>query len=365
MTGLSAEKWVLQLCHGYGAPFDGVARQWAALFKGTEYRVLTVFLTGEPSQPVTDLVGSDETVFLQYDSSELRGLKRRQIRDIRRLHAQYQFSLTIAHRYKPIYIATHLPGVPVYGVAHAYDVFEGFWRRLFVTRHQQQLHLIAVSDAVRSNIVADLPKFAPSRIHTVYNRIDVAAMQPHQLDRQQARQHLGVSDDAYVIGNVGRLHPDKDQHTLLKGFALALPDLDEKACLVVIGTGRLDAELKQLADTLGIRDRVHFTGRVADAWKYFKAFDVFALSSRNEPFGMVVLEALAAEVPVVVADSGGAPEIVGDTGNVFKTGNPESLAEALRHKPVFNKHLHERLQQRFSDQAVRQHFWSLLNDRAV
>lgn len=360
MTGVSAEKWVLQLCHGYGAPFDDVARQWVALFKGTEYRVLTVFLTGEPSSPVTDLVGSDETLYLQYDSRELRGLKRRQIQDVRRLHAQYQFIFTVAHRYKPIYIATHLPGVPVYGVAHAYDVFAGFWRRFFVTRHQQQLQLIAVSDAVRRNILAALPKFAPSRIHTVYNRIDVAAMQPQHLDRQRARKHLGVSEDAYVIGNVGRLHPDKDQHTLLKGFAQALPDLGAKACLVVIGTGRLETELKQLAESLGIRDRVHFTGRVAEAWKYFKAFDVFALSSRNEPFGMVVLEALAAEVPVLVADSGGAPEIAGDTGYVFKTGNAESLAKALRTRPVFNRELHERLQQRFSDQAVRQRFWDLL-----
>lgn len=362
MTGASAEKWVLQLCHGYGAPFDDVARQWAALFKGSEYRVLTVFLTGEPCQQVTDLVGSDETVFLQYDSRELRGLKRRQIQDVRRLHAQYQFTFTVAHRYKPMYIATHLTGVPVYGVAHAYDVFAGFWRRWFVTRHQQQLQLIAVSDAVRQNILAALPKFTPSRIHTVYNRIDVSAMQPHHLSRQQARKRLGVGEDAYVIGNVGRLHPDKDQQTLLKGFALALPDLGDNACLVLIGTGRLEAELKQLADSLGIGERVRFTGRVAEAWKYFRAFDVFALSSRNEPFGMVVLEALAAEVPVVVADSGGAPEIVGEAGSIFATGNPESLADSLRGKPAFNPLLRERLQQQFSDQAARQRFWSLLND---
>lgn len=359
MSSVSAEKWVLQLCHGYGAPFDDVARQWAALFKGSAYRVLTVFLTGESCQKVTELVGGDRTVFLQYHSSELRGLKRRQIRDIRRLHSEYGFALTIAHRYKPIYIASHLPGVPVYGVAHAYDVFAGFWRRFHVTRHRQQLHLIAVSDAVRRNILADLPSFPPARVHTVYNRIDMAAMQRQQLDREQARIQLGLSDSAWIVGNVGRLHPDKDQHTLLRGFAAALPELGDEAQLVIVGTGRLEAELKQLAEALGISDRVCFTGRVPDAWKYFKAFDVFALTSRNEPFGMVVLEALAAGVPVVVADSGGAPEIVGDTGIVFETGNPQSLAAALCCKPVFNRELEQRLQQQFSDEAGKQRFWGL------
>lgn len=360
MTGVSTEKWVLQLCHSYGAPFDDVARQWVALFKETEYRVLTVFLTGEPNPAVSALIGGDETVFLQYESRELRGLKRKQIQDIRGLHKQYHFAFTIAHRYKPIYIATHLPKIPVYGVAHAYDVFQGFWRRHFVTRHQQRLHLIGVSQAVRQNIIAALPRFSPTRIHTVYNRIDVAAMQPLQIERSEARKRLGVPEHAYIVGNVGRLHPDKDQHTLLRGFAQALPDLGEAACLVVIGTGRLEAELKQLAGELSIREHVHFTGRVADAWKYFKAFDVFALSSRDEPFGMVVLEALAAEVPVVVADSGGAPEIVGTTENVFKTGSPDSLADALRHKPEFNRQLSQRMEQYFSDPAAKQQFWSLL-----
>lgn len=359
MTSVSAEKWVLQLCHGYGAPFDDVARQWAALFKGSQYRVLTVFLTGEPCPKVTALVGGDRTVFLQYHSRELRGLKRRQIRDIRRLHAEYRFALTIAHRYKPIYIASHLPGVPVYGVAHAYHVFAGFWRRFYVTRRQQQLQLIAVSDAVRRNILTDLPRFSPARVQTVYNRIDVAAMQREQLSRQQARAQLELSERDWIVGNVGRLHPDKDQETLLRGFAMALPGLGDEAQLVIMGSGRLEAELKQLAESLGIGERVRFTGRVPDAWKYFRAFDVFALSSRNEPFGMVVLEALAAGVPVVVADSGGAPEIVGDAGIVFETGNPQSLAAALCRKPVFNRELEHRLQHQFSDEAGKQRFWGL------
>ncbi|BFM13990.1 glycosyltransferase [Maricurvus nonylphenolicus] len=324
---MADKKVVLQLCHSYGAPFDDVARQWRVLFDPSEYEVVTVFLTGEPSDKVSELVGG-EVIYLGYRSKDLRGLKRKQIKDVQQLHAKYNFSLAVAHRYKPIYIATHIKDLPVFGVAHAYGVFEGFWRKRYVASCQQRLTLIGVSHAIRGDIAKTLPAYPEEKLHAIHNHIDTKKYQAGQLGKNAAREALGLPQDAYIVGNVGRLHPDKDQKTLIAGFAKAFPDLDN-GLLVVVGDGRLEDELKQQAKELGVEDAVNFLGRVPDAWQYFKAFDVFALTSNYEPFGMVLLEAMIAGVPVISTDVGGAPEVVGEYGELIPLEGIGALAQAL------------------------------------
>ena len=159
-------KWVLQLCHGYSAPFGDVARQWHTLFDGSDYRVLTVFLTGAPDSQIKSLVGG-EVIFLGFDSKALRGLKVRQIQQIRNLHKQYRFKFAIAHRYKSIYIASHLPKIKVFGVSHAYDVYSRFLRRRYVMSQSDRLFLIGVSNAIRDDARAALPRFPARKIQTV------------------------------------------------------------------------------------------------------------------------------------------------------------------------------------------------------
>ncbi|TFY84032.1 glycosyltransferase, partial [Pseudomonas kairouanensis] len=202
---------------------------------------------------------------------------------------------------------------------------------------------------------------------TLYNRIDVEAMHALQVAKDDARDALGLSPDEWVVGNVGRLHPDKDQATLLKGFALALSQLPADSRLAVLGTGRLEQDLKELARELGIADKVLFLGQVPDARRYFRAFDVFALSSDHEPFGMVLLEAMAAGVPLLATACGGAKEVVEGVGILFPFGDAEHLAQGLGYLAAMDQHqrrqcaelMLERLHARFSDQAVRATFWQL------
>lgn len=320
-------KTVLQLCHGYAPPFDDVARQWKVVFDRTEYRLVTVFLTGSPDPRVAELVGG-EVLFLGYDSEDLRGLKKQQIRELRVLHQNYGFCFAVAHRYKPIYIATHLPDLPVLGVAHAYNVFDQFWRRRYVTRFRDRIWLFGVSDAIRDDIRKSLPRFPPERIQTAYNHIDVKAARSKLVDRDEARKLLGLPADLRVVGNVGRLHPDKDQKTLIEGFAKAARDQD-KTILAIMGAGRLEQTLRQQAVDYGISDKVVFLGRVPEASRYFSAFDVFVLTSNHEPFGMVLLEAMVADLPIISTSVGGAPEILGDSELLFEVGDSERLATLL------------------------------------
>jgi len=206
---------------------------------------------------------------------------------------------------------------------------------------------------------ACLPKFKPENIQTLYNRIDVAAVQAEQVSREEARQFLELPLDAWVVGNVGRLHPDKDQTTLIKGFAKALPELPTGSLLAIMGSGRLEQQLKQLAVDLGVADSVRFLGQVPNGRRYFKAFDLFALTSDHEPFGMVLLEAMAAGVPVIATNCGGAKEVVSDPKCLFELGAVDELSPLLI-ASVGNLPIENSTEQ-FTDSSGRQRFWSWLD----
>ena len=363
----STERHVLQFCHGYDGPFLDCARQYASLFAGSGYRVTTVFLTGAADPEVAEGCASDEVLFMEFSSRDIRGLKLGAIRKLRNIAASRDFSFCIAHRFKPVYVALLATRLPVIGVHHAFGDYQRRSRKLFAHLFRKRLSLLGVSNAVRDDIRKSLPKWPKGRISTLYNRIDIDAVQDAQLPRLEARQALGLPDDAFIVGNVGRLHPDKDQATLIRGFAKALPALPEGSLLAVLGKGRLEQDLKELANELGIGDQVKFLGQVPEARRFFRGFDVFALSSDHEPFGMVLLEAMAAGVPLLATACGGAIEVVEGVGILFPLGDAERLAQGLQHLAVLTDEQREdcaermlgRLHERFSDEAVRDAFWRL------
>ena len=134
-----------------------------------------------------------------------------------------------------------------------------------------------------------------------------------------------------------------------------------------MGKGRLEDSLKSLSRQLGIGEKVIFTGAVPEGVRYFKAFNSFVLSSDHEPFGMVVLEAIIAELPVTICDTGGAPEVCGDDGLLFPLGDDDALAQRMEtllklepeQEAQIVKKLNDRLEKQFTDKAVQDSFWKL------
>ena len=218
-----------------------------------------------------------------------------------------------------------------------------------------------MSDAVRDDIRRCLPSWPQDRIETLHNRLDAEAARRSLLPRAEARLQLGLPDGVPVIGNVGRLHPDKDQATLIAGFAAALPALPSGTLLAIAGSGPLEGKLRAQAEALGIAASVRFLGQIPEARRCFKAFDLFVLSSDHEPFGMVLLEAMAADVPVMATACGGAPEVVDDPVSLFPLGDSHALAGMLMRffaVPSAGT-LGCALEEKFSDQAARKRFFSL------
>ncbi len=331
------------------------------MFKGTKYKVMTIYLTGDQNAHVERDTQSDEVVFLGYKSKQVRGLKLGAIAKIKSIVKQKDFLFCIAHRVKPTYVALLATKLPVISVHHNYNDYSRWSRRLFVNFFQHRLLMLGVSNSVRDDLRQDLLGWEEERIQTLYNHIDVETTQAAILPKDEARQSLALPQDAYVIGNVGRLHHDKDQATLIRGFHEALPELPQNSLLYIAGKGPLESELKQLITRLDLKDKVILAGNVPDAKRYFKAFDVFVLTSDREPFGMVLLEAMAAELPIICSDCGGGAEVVRGVGQLFTFRDYRHFKEVLLKlkRSEQQKASTDKLKNLFSDESVKTKFFEL------
>ena len=135
---------------------------------------------------------------------------------------------------------------------------------------------------------------------------------------------------------VGRLAPWKGQDLFLRAFARAFPNGPERAIVVggaLFGETEYEAQLHALAEELGLSGRVEFTGHVNDVAAQLDRADVLTHASvLAEPFGLVVVEAMAAGLPVIAANSGGPSEVITDgiDGLLYPTSDEKALAELLR-----------------------------------
>jgi len=321
----------LQISHGYNAPFLGVSMHYASML-AAQGDVTTLYLSGGESDAVRESTGGDKVLFWELTPKGMKGLKVGLIWKLYKFIRDEKFDVVLCHRYKAIYLALtcQLLGLNFkqVGVIHAFSCFHHITRRWFLSLFKRKLLVLGVSNSVRDDIRQSMPSFPSNKIQTLYNAIDVAEVESRQLDKKQSRVFLGLNDKAFVIGNVGRLHPDKDQTTLIKAFA----GFNKKvpgSQLAILGSGRLEETLKALACELGVQKDVLFLGQVADAVNYYKALDLFVLSSDKEPFGLVLLEAMVARVPVVASNCGGAAEVVNGAGCLFEFGDFVELSELM------------------------------------
>lgn len=149
--------------------------------------------------------------------------------------------------------------------------------------------------------------------------------------RAEMRRALGL-EDPYVL-YVGRLDPDKNVRRLLEAFALLVREGLRGTRLVLAGAKDHEAaRLPELAQSLGITDRVVFAGYVKEAHlvPLYQEAAAFCFPSLNEGFGLPVLEAMAAGLPVVTSNLSSLPEVIGDTGIQVDPRSVEALAAGLR-----------------------------------
>lgn len=175
-----------------------------------------------------------------------------------------------------------------------------------------------------------IKRIDPQKVIWAPNWIDYARFSGHGRSRQETRRKWCLSESQVVVGTVGRLDEQKGHCYLIDAF----PGILEKhpdVVLVFVGDGPLRARLEHQACQRGVFDACHFVGFVEDIETAYPAFDLFVLSSIYEPFGLVLLEAMASCVPVVASDVDGVPEFVdhGKNGFLVPAKDPVAITEAV------------------------------------
>jgi glycosyltransferase involved in cell wall biosynthesis len=191
--------------------------------------------------------------------------------------------------------------------------------------HQASL-IVGVSSAVMEEMRRAGTN--PESMRVIQNGID-----PHRLDNRTGidpRMRFGIPPHAFVVGTAGSLIPRKATALVLEAFATLRHS--RLLWLLVAGDGPDRAELMSLAARLGIADRTTFVGSYRDAGPIFRAMDVHVLASRDEAFGLVLIEAAMCGVPSIASDLSGIREVVshGRTGLLVPAGEPARFAAAIQ-----------------------------------
>jgi glycosyltransferase involved in cell wall biosynthesis len=183
-----------------------------------------------------------------------------------------------------------------------------------------------------ANDYADWLGIPRERIRVIRNGIDFAARSRSGASEAAAmRMTFGIPADAFLVGGVFRLSPEKRPLLWIEAAAVAAMHLPN-AHFILFGQGDLKAAIESKAAELGIADRVVLAGVTNDVLSAISMMDVFLLTSSGEGLPNVVLEAQWVGTPVVATNAGGTPEAVleGCTGWIVDDASPQAIADRIR-----------------------------------
>jgi len=196
--------------------------------------------------------------------------------------------------------------------------------------------MIAVSAAVARNFRGRLSSPLNERISVILNAIDLDKFQPDHFSKRRIRKELRFREPDFVVGTVGQITPRKGQLELLRAFRVALNE-SPNMVLLIVGAPLFNRDheyldtLRSTATKLGIGNKVRLLGARNDVASIMQTLDLLVVNSKAEPFGLVIVEAMACETPVLAAAVDGIPEIIqhNENGWLVSPGDEAALAEGI------------------------------------
>ncbi|KKQ11105.1 MAG: Glycosyl transferase group 1 [candidate division TM6 bacterium GW2011_GWF2_36_6] len=227
-------------------------------------------------------------------------------------------------------IVANLTGVPLVCDLHGSSVDEGRFRN-FLDRLTASFAAknVAVSESVRASyskcIVNSIKiNYVKNRVAqnliVIKNGINFEQLREKAFYCKLQRADLGLVDNDFVVGTVGRLEPIKSYDVLIRAFYAFYKKNEENSSnlkLVIIGNGSQFITLQQLSQDLGLSNNVIFTGFRGDAYRFYQLFDCFAISSKSEGLSISLLEALSFGLPVISTHYDKQHDVVKDKLNGF------------------------------------------------
>ena len=172
--------------------------------------------------------------------------------------------------------------------------------------------IICISDAEKQSAL-DKNICKAGKLQVIFNGVDVDAYKAgaHGVVK---RADLGIPDDAFVVGMVGRVSPQKAPDVFIR-MAKLVNDKIPNAYFIIVGNGMLENEIREYAEEQGFSERLHITGWVDNPMSYVELFDVGCLLSRWEGFGLALPEYMMAGKPIVATSVDAIPNIIKDGEN--------------------------------------------------
>lgn len=325
---------VLQLQNRYNVNASDLAEQVIQGLPTETYEVTTAFLRGHP-KPGEPESRAARSVYFDLSSASTKGLRLKALWMLYKHCRAQRYDAVIAHRFKPINMMMLLNlclRIPAcIGVLHGLGEYDRAYRR-WESRVliSAAWRMVGVSRAVYDDLINRGAGFGPNNVRQINNAIDISRAERLQHSKQQARQLLGLPQDAFVIGTIGRLVPVKAHMHLLEAFA-EIKDENQLAVLAIIGEGRSRRELESAISAYRLGGRVRLLGALDDALQYVRAYDVFVMTSVSEGLPLALLEGMSGRLPVIGSDIDSMRPILEDSGGrIYPVGEPRVLAERLR-----------------------------------
>jgi glycosyltransferase involved in cell wall biosynthesis len=210
--------------------------------------------------------------------------------------------------------------------------------------------LIVMSHMLRRNVM-QTHSLRERQVKVVSLGLDFDRFDPEKVNADRQRKEWGADAETLVIGLVGRVDPAKGQATFIKAAAGLMKNMTvgEKLKFVIVGEETLGSysnylnELKEMVKQFGLEHSVVFAGFRENIPEVVRAFDIFVMPSREEAFGLVAIEAMAMECPIIISNSGSADEIVGDE-EFGLTVRPDDAFDLQRQLRFLIEHPLERVQ---------------------
>jgi len=324
---------VLQLQNNYNVSASDLAEQIILGLPADRYEVTTAFLRGKPGpgQPISK---ASKSIYFDFEKGKTKGLRLHVLMQLYRLCKSEGYDVIIAHRFKPINAMmklNRLLKVPAcIGVLHGLGEYDRLYRRWELRcLINSSWKLVGVSRAVCNDLLNCGAGLTDRNVVQINNAIDVQAAEEIQLTRNAARQDLGIPQDVFVFGTIGRLVPVKGHIYLIEAFA-KIKNKYPSAMIAIIGEGRSRTELESAIQRLELESRVLLLGEKDNALQYIRAFDVFVMPSLSEGLPLALLEAMSGHLPVIGSDIDSLRPILEDCGGyIFPTQKSELLAHEL------------------------------------
>jgi glycosyltransferase involved in cell wall biosynthesis len=297
-------------------------------------QVHVVFLKGEPE--------------LEYEFTNMGAFVHH---EVARSHLFFQtYALRkVVGKSKPI-VHAHLPR------AELISLFTPARFKLVTSRHNAEPFFPAAPKTI-SNLLSKLVEIRCFRIIAISEAVKVFLIERDEIRNiekvevvlygyqptcNSIKGNVNPSNTTHKLGTISRLTHQKDIPTLLHAFQIVHKDAPQ-ATLNIVGSGPLESNLLEMCNRLGLKSSVNFLGRTSQIFNFLMDLDVFILTSRYEGFGMVLLEAMDAGVPIVASNNSAIPEVLGpnfpglcETGNyqefynkILKLNDPDYRKQVL------------------------------------